>query len=135
MRQRIAFICGIVGGAWAVLSPLAILLPLYVYQAAYHDNSVERGFLSPLQMGDALEWVRVLAPIAALGALALAAVFLRVRGHRLGRPLLWICASILLAVSIVGFLSIGILIFPAAALLLVAAIALKPRRQPSPDLP
>ena len=100
IMRRVALPCGIAGGIWGLLAPILVLLPV----------------------GDALPF---LGFISLMGLLGLLAIVLHKKKSRLGRVFIWISASAMLAVSLLGIFSLGLYFLPTSALLLVAAFGLK----------
>ena len=86
------------------------------------------------QAGDALSDIQSMSFVAAVFLIALISViFHSVTGSTLAKRLLWIAAVILIAYSLLGFLTIGLRLLPAALLMLVAALL--SLRAPAPASP
>ena len=114
--RRVALPCGIVGGAWGVLSP--IVFPVVVLLMDEEEISSLSGI-----PGAVLLW---LSFIVLLGALGLLVVIWSMRNHELrksGRPLLWTSAAGILLASFID-IAIGLFFLPASVLLSVAASGL-----------
>jgi hypothetical protein len=125
--RKVAVPCGIVGGVWALLAPVLVLMPVYKVgvTAPFPGGVVEERMVSMFEAGVLGDALPVLSFISLLGILGLLAMVLRRKKPRLGRIFIWISASAMLVVSLLSIFSIGLLFLPASALLLVAAIGLR----------
>jgi hypothetical protein len=125
--RKVAVPCGIVGGVWALLAPLLVFLPIYMRGASLPVTGgvVEEEMASMVEVSVAGDALPVLSFISLMGILGLLAIVLRKKKPHLGRIFIWISASAMLAVSLLGIFSVGLFFLPAAVLLLVAAFGLK----------
>jgi hypothetical protein len=127
IMRRVALRCGIVGGAWGLLAPILVLLPIAARAAASPITGEvgNREMVSMVGAGTALDALPFLGFISLMGVLGLLAIILRKRKPRIGRPFLWTSAVAMLLVSLLGIFSLGLFFLPASVLLLVAALGLK----------
>jgi len=127
IMRGVALPCGIVGGVWGLLAPVLVLLPICKLGATppVTGGVVEMEMVSMVEAGVAGDALPILSFIALMGVLGLLAIVLSRRRPRLGKPFLWTSAIAMLAVSLLGIFSIGLIFLPASALLLVAAFGLK----------
>jgi len=125
--RRAALACGIAGGVWALLAPLAVFLPVcrVGVTSPFPGGVGEESLVSMVEAGTAGDALSILSFIALIGALGLSAMVLNRRKLRLARIFVWVSAPAVLVVSLVSIFSIGLFFLPAAALLLVAAIGLE----------
>jgi len=125
--RKVAVPCGIVGGVWALLAPLAVFLPIsrVGVTAPFPGGVGEERMVSMVAAGVAGDALPALSFISLMGVLGLLAIVLSRRKPHLGRIFMWISASAMLVVSLLAIFSIGLFFLPASALLLVAAIGLR----------
>jgi len=127
--RKIAKPCGIAGGIWALLAPVLVFVPIYArgvtppIGAVQQEPEVE--MISMVEAGVAGSALPVLSFIALMGLLGLLAIVLSKQRPGLGRIFMWISASAMLAVSLVGIFSIGLFFIPASILLILAAIGMR----------
>ena len=144
--RKIAKPCGIAGGIWGLLAPILVLLPITergitppVTVVPGYEVSVMRRLVlglgkemvSMIEAGVAGDILPILSFIALMGLLGLLAIVLSKQRPGLGKIFLWISASAMLAVSLFGFSSLGLLFLPASILLMLAAIGLREQAKPS----
>jgi hypothetical protein len=142
--KRIAMPLGIVGGVWALLAPILVLLPVTslgitppVAVPPGHDVSVLRrpvlgwgkDMVSIVEAGTAGDALPILSFMSLMGILGLLSIVLSRRRHYLGRILLWISAIAMLAISLVSIFSLGLFFLPASILLILAAVGLREDKQ------
>ena len=122
--RKVAVPCGIIGGVWALLAPLAVFLPIsrVGVTAPFPGGVGEEKMVSMVEAGVAGDALPVLSFVSLMGILGLLAIALRKKKPLLGRVFIWVSAVAMLAVSALSIFSIGLLFLPAAALLMVAAI-------------
>ena len=125
--RRISSSCGLVGGAWGVLAPVLVLLPIGTRGVVSPINGGigEKEAVSMAEVGAALDALPFLGFIALTGVLGLLAIVLIKKGYKLGEPFLWVGAVAMLTASLLGIFSVGLFFLPASVLLLVAAFGLK----------
>ncbi len=114
--RRVALPCGIAGGTWGVLAPIAF--PVIVLLMGEEEISS----LSGIPVAVLLWW----SFTALMGALGLLVIIWSMRNHKLGklgRPLLWTSAVGILLASFVD-IAIGLFFLPASVLLFVPAFNL-----------
>jgi len=138
--RKIAKPCGIAGGIWGLLAPTVVLLPITERGATppvtvvpgYEVAGIRRLVLglgkemvSMVEAGVAGDILPILSFIALMGLLGLLAIVLHKRKSRLGKLFLWISALAILAVSLFGFSSLGMIFLPAGILLMLAAMGVR----------
>ena len=125
--RKVAVVCGIAGGVWALLAPILVLLPIYVRVSVSPVTGKvgEEEVTSMLEAGAAGDVLPIFGLVSLIGTLGLLAIVLRNYKPRLAKPLLWTSAIALLLLSLAGIFSIGLLFLPAPVLLLVAAFGLR----------
>jgi len=144
--RKIAKPCGIAGGIWGLLAPILVLLPItergitppVTVVPGYEVSVIRkvvlglgREMVSMAEAGVAGDILPILSFIALMGLLGLLAIVLSKQRPRLGRIFLWISASAMFAVSLLGIFSIGLFFLPAGILLMLAAIGLREQAKPS----
>lgn len=127
--NRIARPCGIAGGVWAVL--LSILLTL-IFPARTFTQKIIEGQSWTFRTSTSESWAWLILVIiilmAIMGLLGLLSITLNKINPRLGRTLIWISALAMLVISFVStssMVSVGIILLPAAILLILAAIGMR----------
>ena len=144
--RKIAKPCGIAGGIWGLLAPILVLLPItergitppVTVVPGYEVSVIRkvvlglgREMVSMAEAGVAGDILPILSFIALMGLLGLLAIVLHKRKFRLGKLFIWISALAILAVSLFGFSSLGMIFLPAGILLMLAAIGLREQAKPS----
>lgn len=121
--------CGIVGGVWAVL--LAVLLSLFIptrFVTTAMIGGQSWGFTTSVAESWAWGILTIIIIMALMGLLGLLAMILAKRSHRLSRIFIWVSALATLVISLVStvtMVSVGIILLPAAILLILAAIGMR----------
>jgi predicted CDP-diglyceride synthetase/phosphatidate cytidylyltransferase len=106
--RKIAVVCGVVGGVWAVATAVFVAF-----------------FLVPAGM--AWWYYATLGFLALMGAVSVAAVTLRSKWSRSAKALIWIAALALMLTSLwVDKYVLGIIFTPAWVFLILSAIGLRP---------
>ena len=83
----------------------------------------QRSIFQLAQAGDALSDIQSIGFVTAVFLIAmLSAIIHSVTGNILAKRVLWVSAVILIGYSLLGILTIGLQLLPAAALMLVAAL-------------
>ena len=132
--NRIAKPCGIIGGVWAVL--LSILLSLIVPARTVTTTMIEGqawGFTTSVAESMAWGILTIIIFMALMGLLGLTAVILSKRNPWLSRIFIWISALAILVISLVStfsMVSVGLILLPAAILLILAAIGMRKKEEP-----
>ncbi len=111
--RRVALPCGIAGGTWGVLAPIAF--PVTVLLMGEEEISSLSGMVVAVRL-----WLSFVALMGALGILAV--IWIR-RNNKLGKPLLWTSSLAILLASFID-IAIGLFFLPASVLLAVAAFGL-----------
>jgi hypothetical protein len=104
-------------GVWAAFAPVLVFAPIF--------QIADPGGLrtaNALQAGRLAEVLPVLVVFSGAGLLGLAGTALLARGRRRGRVVLGAAAGLLLVLTMLAAASFGILFFPAAMVLVVAAL-------------
>jgi len=125
--NRISKPCGIVGGVWSVL--LAVLLSLFIPTRFVTTTIGGQSWEFRTSVAESWAWgvLTIIILMALMGLLGLLAMILAKRSHRLSRIFIWVSALATLVislVSIVTMVSVGIILLPAAILLILAAIGM-----------
>jgi Tol biopolymer transport system component len=123
---RMAKPCGIAGGVWAVLLP--ILLTLIIPARTFATSVVESWSWGILV---------IITFMALMGLLGLLSIILNKGNPRLSRIFIWVSALVMLVISLVStisMVSVGIILLPAAILLILAAIGMRKQMKPSSAL-
>jgi len=124
--NRIARPCGIVGSVWAVL--LAIFYSLF-FATHFVTATIGRqswGFRTATT--DTWATLAVIILMALMGLLGLLSTILSMRTNRLSRIFIWVSALATLVISLLS----GLLLLPAAILLILAAIGIGKKKEAPP---
>lgn len=113
-----------IAGAWAILAPLLLFLPLY--DAADGDPTG----VSAIAAGRAAQALAVLLPVAALGIAALVSERLLSRGAPAGRILLTAIPFLLIILTVLTAATVGPYLLPPAILLIFPALWLQEAEPP-----
>jgi glucan phosphoethanolaminetransferase (alkaline phosphatase superfamily) len=134
--SRIAKPCGIAGGVWGVL--LAIIYSLFLPTHTVITTTITgQSSIITTTSSESWDWL-ILAFIiltALMGILGLLAVIMRTKNLGLSRLFIWVSAIVMLVLSFGGaitMVSVGIILLPAAILLILAAIGMGRKEEAVP---
>jgi len=125
--RKIAKPCGIVGGAGTVLLSLLVFFLTPAYTAVTGGSRDETGqILTSVTeksfISGNLPLLIFTGVTAVMGMLALVSILALKNKPRLRHALMWVCIA---GIIVCGLFSLGILLLPAAILLIMAAIGMK----------
>jgi hypothetical protein len=134
--NRIAKPCGIAGGVWGILLAIiySFLLPTHT---VITTTITEQSSIITTTASESWDWLIIAFIIltALMGILGLLAVILRMRNLGLGQWFIRVSAITMLVLSLVGavtMVSVGIILLPAAILLILAAIGMGKKAESVP---
>ncbi len=134
--NRIAKPCGIAGGVWSIL--LAIIYSFFLpTHTVITTTTTGQSSIITTTASESWDWLIIAFIIltALVGLLGLLAVIMRTKNLGLGQWFIRVSAITMLVLSLVGtvtMVSVGIILFPAAILLILAAIGMGKKAEAVP---
>lgn len=116
-------VCGLAGAAVALFQLYHIVFdPSYSFASSTGQHG-QASIMQLIQHGEGLSEVQSLGCVSIIFLIALlSAIAHSVTGNTIVRRVLWVAAVLLVVYSLLGFLTIGLRLLPAALLMLVAAL-------------
>jgi cytochrome c biogenesis protein CcdA len=126
--------CCLAGAAVAAFQIYHIVFdPLYTFTTSGGQHG-QQSIFQRVQAGDALNDIQSIGFVTVVFLIAVFCGLIHsITGNVLSKRMLWISVAILVAYSLLGFLTIGLRLLPATALMLAAALLSLRNPAPAPS--